>query len=87
MLATKKRNFLFAFNFKKCAKEIFDFESGVMNATLKQVLQGNVAECREKILVDLYRQQLEKNCTRQNEKSARRNLSDFDDVYTILANR
>ena len=65
----------------------FRFESGGMNATLQQVLQGNVAECREKILVDLYQQQLEKNYARQKEKSARRNLSDFDDVYTILANR
>ena len=65
----------------------FRFESWGMNATLQQVLQGNVAERREKILVDLYQQQLEKNSARQSEKRARRNFSDFDDVYTILANR
>ena len=65
----------------------FRFESEGMNVTLQQVSQGNVVECREKILVDLYQQKLEKNCARQNEKSARRKFSDFDDVYTILANR
>ena len=67
-------------------------EKGGMYATLQQVLHDNrkpseVNEEQNLILVELCQHQIRKSCSRKNERYTRKKLSDFDDVYTILANR
>ena len=68
------------------------FGRGGMYATLQQVLQDNrkqseLNEEQNLILIDLCQHQMRKTCTRKHKRDTRKKLSDFDDVYTILANR